>query len=159
MPAAAPMSGTAACRGDASGPPSRVASTISLAASAKKNTIATSFTAKCTACARRAYDDGAALAQPRAISVPATSNSDRSMTKAANRVMTAALLGETLHVQEVGVGPAQVGIDVDEHHHRLRREIHRLADRRFERAQILQLRDDRPHAPVELEAPRDDVRR
>jgi len=46
IPPAAANSGTAASRHDARAPPGWVASTISLVASAKKNTIAMSLTAK-----------------------------------------------------------------------------------------------------------------
>ena len=56
MPPAAASIGTAASRGDDNAPPGSVASTISFAASAKKNTIPTSLTAKCSACANRSYD-------------------------------------------------------------------------------------------------------
>ncbi len=53
MPPAAASIGTAASRGDDNAPPGTVASAISFAAIAKKNTIPTSLTAKCSACANR----------------------------------------------------------------------------------------------------------
>ena len=46
MPPHAASSGTAASRGDASGPPGSIASTISFAASAKKKTMPMSLTMK-----------------------------------------------------------------------------------------------------------------
>ena len=49
MPPTAAASGDAACRSDARGPPGSVASKTSFAASAKKNTIPTSLTQKCSA--------------------------------------------------------------------------------------------------------------
>jgi hypothetical protein len=51
MPPTAASSGTAAWRGDASAPSGSSASKTSFAASPKKNTIPTSLTAKCSACA------------------------------------------------------------------------------------------------------------
>jgi hypothetical protein len=48
MPPTAAASGEKARRGDASDPPGSVASNTSFAASAKKNTIPTSFTQKCS---------------------------------------------------------------------------------------------------------------
>jgi hypothetical protein len=57
MPPAAASNGTAASRGDCSGPPGRVLSTISFAASAKKKTMPISLTAKCNGpCATISYE-------------------------------------------------------------------------------------------------------
>jgi len=52
MPPTAASSGTADSRGEASAPPGNVASNTSFVASAKKNTMPMSFTAKCNACVK-----------------------------------------------------------------------------------------------------------
>src|ERR1051326_8620301 len=106
MPPAAASNGTAAWRFDASAPPGRVASTISFAASAKKNTMPTSLTRACVASANVEYERGNAFAHTSAIAAPATSSSERSTMYAIGRRMP--LHGEALNVEEVGVRAAQI---------------------------------------------------
>src|SRR5688572_5367363 len=119
MPPAAARSGTAASRGEASGPPAIIASEISFIARAKKKTIPMSLTAKwIQPCTTRSYDSCAVFAHTRAMTVPATSNRELSMMKdhrpprfccAIRRI-----LPEPLHVDEIRVGSIQIRTDVDE---------------------------------------------
>ena len=82
MPPTAAASGESARRGDANGPPGNVASNTSLAAIAKKNTIPTSFTQKCSGWATASYEARSRFAHSTAPAVPASSSSELSRMKA-----------------------------------------------------------------------------
>jgi hypothetical protein len=78
MPPTAAMSGDTAWRPEARAPPGKVASKTSLAASAKKNTIPTSLTQKCSGCATASYVGKSTFAQTTAATVPASNSSELS---------------------------------------------------------------------------------